>query len=1427
MNMPEGLSPVVIVNMNANKHQEFEVNNDGDIIQAAETISEENTVVDSSIDSKASAVGSSSGNSGGGGWFDGWFGPSKEQRRAKKEFEKWQKSFNEKNPDSPVSLPPAFLPSAWACLALFATLTFHALFFLLGHWIVEFKALTLYHPAKQVEEDAVVLVVPQANRGKAAIVDIKTIHSSNTLQIEFQRQNYVYTPASSLGADGALYPNGVFELISCPVNEKLTVYVRSKGLESETEVERQSQLWGRNHLQVTIPSFLELLQLQLLSPLAIFQVFCALLWLLDEYWIQTMWTLVSVVIFEATTVFQRSRTQKMLGGMAPIPSPIYVYRGGAWTVVTTKDILPKDIISVSTKKQPKNESTPAAPQPAQKDESIPCDCLILRGSAVVNESSLTGESIPQMKEAVVVNNTNEDTSLDMNGTHRVHILFSGTTIVTIDRNDHDVVSRCTIPNPPDNGLIAYVLRTGFSSSQGNLMQMIEFSQQAVTGDSKETGLALLLLFIFALIAAGYVLKEGLRKKEKTTHEILLKCVIIITSVVPRQFPMQMAMAVNMALMSLFKNGIFCTEPFRVPLAGKISNCLFDKTGTLTTDQQVPVGVINASKPLLNKEKEVELSLVSDADGFTAIILAACHSLVVVDEGKSNEAGNTNDNAAVVGDPIEVAAIKGVEWGWNAASSTAYPGATIPLLAKARDILNKELHDLITRPANNPAVPAIMMQQEKTQIEKRVEAKRKQIEAVEKNITLSENRLKKAMYKEVQVLHRHHFSSQLQRMSVVCKCRDGSSKEDYYGLVKGSPEAILRLLKPSAIPVGYRECYESLARKGLRVLALAYKKLSVADRPDTQPREWLECELELAGFVAFECKIRGDSKVVVGALLDSDHKVAMLTGDALLTSQHVAKEVGICDKHKDTLTLHAAKDGVYSPHWMLYKSQNRDESEENKTVEVAFDIGNIDTLAAKYDMVTTEKDLLEIIDKTGEKESLLWRKIGYFKVFARMSPQGKADIIKNIQLNSLEKEKAFVLMCGDGGNDVGALKQADVGMALLAGHANANTTESVDVNDKAAAVDSNLSSEDALNKHDQELKKRNDAFNNARNAHMKAFHATITKELTAKMQEEVSKRVQNGDYWSMWEVTKQNAQRIKELTAAENQRYCALHGQLWDPKKDALGDGAAGTSVDSLMAQLDGADSGMSGGMPIVRPGDASVAAPFTSRVPSIRAVVDLIRQGRCTLLSALMQQQIMMLESIIAAYTLSSLSLHNARSSERQMIASSWLIMTAAVSFSYSSPLDHMHPLRPLRSLFHPAIIFSIFGQAIIHIACMSLAVKWATDEMGPDTLKEVTEFFRKARAKEIDTASLCEEDDVFCQFNAFWSAPFMPNLLNSVVFLVETSQMISVFFANYKGRPWMKVLTHLLTYLLTYLLTHSLTSCRECLKTTPCFYLSSAALRG
>ena len=167
----------------------------------------------------------------------------------------------------------------------------------------------------------------------------------------------------------------------------------------------------------------------------------------------------------------------------------------------------------------------------------------------------------------------------------------------------------------------------------------------------------------------------------------------------------MAMAVNMALMALMKSGIFCTEPFRVPLAGRISHCLFDKTGTLTTDQLVPIGIVNTTtgadtlatfKSNESSRKNVVaseiLKKVRDADDEAAMVLAACHSLVVVnnstDEDDDAEEKDKDATAPVpkptipkkeqgpqlAGDPIELAAIKGVEWTWDAQGSAAKPGS---------------------------------------------------------------------------------------------------------------------------------------------------------------------------------------------------------------------------------------------------------------------------------------------------------------------------------------------------------------------------------------------------------------------------------------------------------------------------------------------------------------------------------------------------------------------------------------------------------------------------------------------------------------------------------------------------------------------------------------------------------------------------------
>jgi len=119
--------------------------------------------------------------------------------------------------------------------------------------------------------------------------------------------------------------------------------------------------------------------------------------------------------------------------------------------------------------------------------------------------------------------------------------------------------------------------------------------------------------------------------------------------------------VNAALMSIVRAGVYCTEPFRVPVAGKITHCLFDKTGTLTTDTLVPAGVINASSDAGEVGK---LAGVPDASPDAALVLAACHALVA--EGRDGR------GEKLTGDPIEVAALHGVGWHYNASEGLAQP-----------------------------------------------------------------------------------------------------------------------------------------------------------------------------------------------------------------------------------------------------------------------------------------------------------------------------------------------------------------------------------------------------------------------------------------------------------------------------------------------------------------------------------------------------------------------------------------------------------------------------------------------------------------------------------------------------------------------------------------------------------------------------------
>lgn len=156
-----------------------------------------------------------------------------------------------------------------------------------------------------------------------------------------------------------------------------------------------------------------------------------------------------------------------------------------------------------------------------------------------------------------------------------------------------------------------------------------------------------------------MVRSGVEQDRKRS-KLLLDCVIIITSVVPPELPMELSLAVNASLVALSKYcerlftsllcpvlmicaAIFCTEPFRIPFAGRVDICCFDKTGTITGENLVVEGVVG-----LDPSDRKKLITVKETSLETTLCLASAHALVLLDDD-------------VIGDPMEKTTLDALNW----------------------------------------------------------------------------------------------------------------------------------------------------------------------------------------------------------------------------------------------------------------------------------------------------------------------------------------------------------------------------------------------------------------------------------------------------------------------------------------------------------------------------------------------------------------------------------------------------------------------------------------------------------------------------------------------------------------------------------------------------------------------------------------------
>ncbi len=378
------------------------------------------------------------------------------------------------------------------------------------------------------------------------------------------------------------------------------------------------------------------------------------------------------------------------------------------------------------------------------------------------------------------------------------------------------------------------------------------------------------------------------------------------------------------------------------------------------------------------------------------------------------------------------------------------------------------------------------------------------------------------------------------------------------------------------------------------------------------------------------------------------------------------QVSICDKKKVPLLL-TADDGTVR--WVKALGGSRD------TV-APFDAKAIGELAKSHELVATDAALEAAAEAS---DGAVWDVLGHIYVFARMSPTGKAKVIRMMQ----ERGGHRVLMCGDGGNDCGALKQADIGLALLSGYGDVNTLGD------GTKADGGKKAEESLNAQAKEIARKSAESAKIQRAALAAKQKELQALQQVWMREEVAAAEARGEDLGMsghFRIMKSSLARMQRELVAERRRLQAVHGNVFD-QKDAVAKmtaelGAEDSAlpmvrrrphrpISRAIASRDSSSERAGRCARVLRSARATRRSLRHSRPARPRCATSSTSSGRggarcclrCSnsrranrisaevLLARILAHasQIMMLESLISAYVLSALSLEGARSSERQV----------------------------------------------------------------------------------------------------------------------------------------------------------------------------------
>ncbi|CAG7720248.1 unnamed protein product, partial [Allacma fusca] len=657
-----------------------------------------------------------------------------------------------------------------------------------------------------------------------------------------------------------------------------------------------------------------------------------------------------------STIIQTRSNQRKLQTTVRSSDIITVCRGpGLYESVPTEHLVPGDLIVIPPHGVVMN-----------------CDAALLSGNCIVNESMLTGESVPVTKIPL----PNRSDIIYNNKEHSRNTLYSGTQIIQTRYYGTERV-------------MAVVLRTGFLTAKGNLVRSIMYPPPV---DYKFETDSYKFVAVLACIAGVGFINSILTKLAhgETVRNIVVDSLDLITIVVPPALPAAMTVGRMYAQRRLQQRGIYCISPRAINVSGSINCVCFDKTGTLTEEGLDLWGVVPITTAANDDLEQESAGAIGQSKGGAAFIdsvrqsdnleqiplmvgMAACHSLTLID-------GN------LIGDPLDLKMFEWTEWSLeepgvadNEKFDMVTPtvvrqntsgGVEIGIVRQFPFSSSLQRMSVITRTLGDSefelyvkgspemisslALPNSVPNNFAAELEKYTQQGYRVI-------ALAHRRLTKMNYAKVQRAVREEVENELTLLGLVIM--ENRLKEETTG--------VMRVLKNAAI----------------RTIMVTGDNMLTAIS------------------VARECGMleSTDKVYVVGAETDRNEKIPRLTFTPTNNMLPMQME-------SDPSNRSVPPEGKNVP-----KNQNNNELSTGRC------LANAESPINHYSFAIT--GTVFSIVRTHFSE-LMPKLLVRGTVFARMSPDQKQQLVQDLQGLGY-----FVAMCGDGANDCGALKAAHAGISL--------------------------------------------------------------------------------------------------------------------------------------------------------------------------------------------------------------------------------------------------------------------------------------------------------------------------------------------------------------------------------------------------------------